>query len=283
MDVNLSKVRTGFVCVNFNNSEYTKEFIISCINLVAIGEIKIVIVDNNSEEEDFVYLTNFIRKLSDERIELIRSPNNIGYFRGLNLGLKYLQTYSVDYAVVGNNDLIFDEFFLLCLYGRSFDENFLVIAPDLIKPDGTHQNPHLISPYSRLRIAFKRIYFSNYYLGSFLQILVDTKNRLFKSNVSKNHKEGPIFMGYGACYILTKRFLAKCQLLDANLFLMGEEGAISNQVKLAGGLIYYFPELKVLHNDHSTIGKLPNRFLFEQNKIAFNYLMNECKELHCRS
>jgi GT2 family glycosyltransferase len=269
----------AFVCVNYNNWSFTNSFLKSCLQFNLNNEIKIIVVDNASNDSDLNNLRNCIYLLKDDRIQLLESSSNVGYFRGLNIGLSYLNKNTYDYIIIGNNDITFDNSFLKTLRNSDFSKEIFVVSPDIVRPDGIHQNPHSLFPYSKLKIFYKHIYFKNFFIASVIQLIVNYfKSKFHKQQIAYQY-EGPIFMGYGACYILTKSFLSHFSSLDSNLFLMGEEGALSNQVVSKGGKVYYCPSLKVFHNDHSTIGKLPGKFIFDQNKIAFKYFINECKAL----
>lgn len=60
-------------------------------------------------------------------------------------------------------------------------------------------------------------------------------------------------MGFGACYIILPRYIQKLGLLDESVFLMGEEALLGNQVYSNGGEILYTPQVKVIHQDRSSV------------------------------
>jgi GT2 family glycosyltransferase len=85
-----------------------------------------------------------------------------------------------------------------------------------------------------------------------------------------------IYQGYGACYILGPLFFENFNLLDAPVFLMGEEFFLSKQLEDKGFEIYYDPYFSVIHHDHATVGKLPSKKLWtisrESHKIYREYI-----------
>lgn len=76
-------------------------------------------------------------------------------------------------------------------------------------------------------------------------------------------------MGFGACYILLPRYIQKLGLLDESVFLMGEEALLGNQVYSNGGEILYTPQVKVIHQDHSTFKKMPSIHTYNITKESY--------------
>ncbi len=94
-----------------------------------------------------------------------------------------------------------------------------------------------------------------------------------------NDKEQVILMGYGACYVLTNFFFKKFSQLNAPTFLMGEEGVLASQVIGANGVTLYCPDLIVNHHDHSSIGKLPSRKLYNYSRESYKYYLKNLKNI----
>jgi GT2 family glycosyltransferase len=176
-DLKRFKMNVGFVCVNYNNSKVTIDFILNVRSLNQEQNISIVIVDNASDPDDVARLEYFIRNID---VLLIKSVKNIGYFGGLNLGLEQLNKLEFDYIVIGNNDLNFDKIFLTILEQKNFEKGVLVVCPNIIRPDGIHQNPHVERRFSPLQKFYRKIYFKNYIFGLVLQLIYDLFKKLFK-------------------------------------------------------------------------------------------------------
>jgi len=266
-----------FVAVNFNNSDETLIYIKSIISQ-DFKNWNIVIVDNNSTIIDLVRLEDFC--LNVPNVSLIKNEKNIGYFPALNIGLNAIQRNESDYIIVGNNDLSFQKDFIEKLNTLVLDDDVLVIAPNIVKLDVIHQNPHIISDFNLIEKIYRRVYYSNYYLAITLQFFY-SKLKLLKGggNRKENYRIIPILMGYGACYILTPNFFKHYKYLDAPVFLMGEEGILASQVMRAGGITLYHPELVVNHLDHTSIGKIPNKTLFKYSQLSYKYFIKNCKNV----
>ncbi len=273
-------MKTAFICVNYNNSLITIEYINNVLEYSTIYKVEIIIIDNASNAQDINDLDRFIENLKNENVILIKSEINIGYFKGLNLGINQLNKLEYDFVVIGNNDLIFDDNFLQILKSKKTESNVFVIAPNIIRLDGIHQNPHIIEKFSKIQNAYRKIYFSNYYMGVFVQFIYNKfRSKLVQEDRVNNHIEQKIVMGYGACYILTKSFFNSFEALNAPVFLMGEEGILANQVISGNGITLYCPDLIVNHHDHSSIGKVASKTLYKFSQDSYKYYSKNLKHI----
>ncbi len=271
--------KIAFICVNYNNVNYTIDFIKSLNNICKTEFIQIVVVDNASKDNS----VEVLHKLEMEytNVMVIYSKTNVGYFKGLNLGINKLKTEDYDYIVIGNNDLTFDRSFTEKLTLKTFNEDVLVVSPNIIRMDGIHQNPHIVKKFGTFEKLYRRVYFSNYYISIVLQMVYN----LLRSNIKPVDREGfdveqDIIMGYGACYILTRNFFRNFNSLDAPNFLMGEEGVLANQVLSVQGRTLFDPSLIVNHHDHSSIGKVSSRKLYDFSRESYFYYLKNLKNLH---
>jgi GT2 family glycosyltransferase len=253
--------RVGFVMTNYNNASYTRGAVESLAKSPDWAECDVAIVDNNSTPED----VDALRRLQQEhpRVHLVLNESNLGYFRGLNVGLRYLRERepALNLIVVGNNDLVFPPDFVSALWANAaLLERHWVIAPDLITLDGVHQNPHVLNAISKPRQAVYDLYFASYPLALSIRWIARITRRFTSRTDTGAHRiAGPIYMGYGACYILGPQFFRNFSELWAPVFLMGEEYFLSKQLGDRGQQVYYEPSIRVQHYDHASIDKLPSR------------------------
>jgi len=254
-------MKIGFVFTNYNSTSYTKDLIIS-LNLVS-SDIKgpIIIVDNNSDEENVKELKSL--KEENTNLHLILSTINLGYFRGLNAGIKYIKDNfnEINFIVIGNNDLIFHADFIETIKKKlEIFEKYPVISPNIITDTGIHQNPHVIKNISFTRELIFDIYYTNYHFAKAIRFLAKITNRLTDRNDELNHETAqPIRQGHGSCYILGPLFLINFDELFAPTFLTGEEFYLSIQLKSKNYQVYYEPSIKIIHHCHSSIDKIPSK------------------------
>lgn len=270
-------MKIAFICVNYNNSNHTVEFIKSILKFKNECLYKVIVVDNASQKKDIKCLD----EICFQNVEIIKSKKNVGYFKGLNIGINAVKNFEFDYIVIGNNDITFDKNFIKELTNSKFDKSTFVIAPNIIKPDGSHQNPHIVKKFNIFKRLYRRIYFANYHLSVLIQFFMNLIKSLSKSyDREGNNREQYILMGYGACYILTSNFFKNFINLDAPNFLMGEEGVLANQILSKNGKTIYKPNIIVHHLDHTSIGKIPDKKLYNFRKESYRYSIRNHKYLY---
>lgn len=259
-----------FIAVNFNNAGHTIAYVESILSLEDLGNCVIIIIDNASGEADFTLLENYIRSLSNPNILLVQSPSNVGYFRGLNLGLKLIDDPSENLVIVGNNDLTFQSDFLIALRRLRFDSETYAVAPDVVSLDGRHQNPHCINRVSRFRIFCYDLYFSNYYFGKLIFWMMQVLKKVVLPTPKETWRtEQYIYMGIGAIYVLTGRFFDTYDALDNRVFLWGEEALLAGQISQVNGKILYAPSLVVHHYENASVSKIPSLKTYEITKASY--------------
>lgn len=271
-------MRYYFVAVNYNGSDFTKEYIDSVNNIITVpeDEIYIIIVDNASNENDKARLTSFERQYNN--LEIIFSSENLGYFKGLNKGIESIRKDEDSIIIVGNNDLTFDCSFIENLDRIDYDEDVLVIAPNIITKDGRQQNPHVIKEVPRIEKIKVALYNSNYYIGQALRFVNQKIRKLRNKPVSLTNNCGQmkIKRGIGACYVLTPNFFKHFTKLDDRVFMWGEEALLSNQIESVGGSTLYDPTIIITHHESASVKSIQSKKKYymvrESYKIYRRYL-----------
>jgi GT2 family glycosyltransferase len=264
-----------FICVNYNNSEYTAKMLHSIASQqfpVKTATISCIVVNNSNDPDDSLKLGDICSQYPWVRV--IQSDDNLGYFGGLNLGLKEISSDKNDSVIICNNDLYFDEKFVHSFISTNYRENVYVVCPDVVTVDGDHQNPHHSKPISFFEKLRFDLYFSNYWFGvlmKFSSSLLKTLRKKIVSTIKVNKSEGcEINQGVGACYILTHKFFENCGYqLFFPWFLYGEEACLSWQIRSNGGISWFDPELIVQHDESSSTSKLPARKGYEMARTSY--------------
>ena len=261
----------GFVFTNFNNSNYTVEAIRSLARSADWERFRICVVDNASGEDEKAILGLLMTEFP--AIRIIYNHSNLGYFRGLNLGINAVRANNplLDTIIIGNNDLefpvtIFDQV-ESC---RALLAEHPALSPDIVTLDGVHQNPHVLHPVSRLRLLVWSLYYSNYYLGMTIRTIAGMTRRFTRMKDSDHHMTaGPVDQGFGACYILGPLFFRHFHQLWAPSFLMHEEYFFSLQLESRGYKVFYTPSIQVHHHYHASTGSLPSKHIWEYSRESY--------------
>ncbi|OLU33074.1 glycosyltransferase [Pseudomonas sp. PA27(2017)] len=262
-------MKLGYVCTNYNNSAYTRVAVDTLLKIPG-HDCKIVIVDNASDKENVEILRGIQKEFSS--VDVIYSPNNSGYFSGLNAGIERLRMNYPDlgWMVVGNNDLEFPKDFIDNIEGKlSHFSTFPVISPDVVTLDGEHQNPHVIERISKVREFFYDVYYSNYYVGMLMLKLASLMPSLSERTDEQQWRVArPIYQGHGSCYILGPKFFELFGKLWAPTFMMSEEFFLSKQLQDKGFKVYYDPGVQVLHHWHASLATLPGKRRWQMARDA---------------
>jgi GT2 family glycosyltransferase len=262
-------MKLAYVCTNYNNSAFTLAAVDSLMRNQN-HDIVVFVVDNASAPDEVCKLRPLAQRYPS--VHVIEGQHNVGYFHGLNVGLKALrqQRPDIEWVVAGNNDLEFPEDFCKCLEENAGAlQDHSVISPDVVTLDGEHQNPHVISNISAIREIFYDLYYSNYQLGRLIYKLAKMFPRLSERSDEEQWQQArPIYQGHGSCYVLGPRFFRQFTELWAPTFMMSEEFFLSKQLKDVGEQVYYEPRIRVVHHWHGSLDNLPSRRRWDMARDA---------------
>ena len=100
--------------------------------------------------------------------------------------------------------------------------------------------------------------FSNYGAARLVDALARVTGVIASKNNTRGHELArPIYMGFGACYVLTRRFFETFDQLWAPSFLMGEEYFLTRQLHEQGLGVYYDPSLCIQHRFNGAMENVP--------------------------
>jgi GT2 family glycosyltransferase len=89
------------VILNWNSPEETLDAVASVLKM-DYPNFRVVIIDNGSTDNS----VEMLQKIEDGRIELISSPENLGFTGGCNLGFERALQYGSDYVWLLNSDAV---------------------------------------------------------------------------------------------------------------------------------------------------------------------------------
>lgn len=141
----------AYVVLHYRTLELTKDCVSHLRTLSPDSHI--VIVDNGSADGSGSVLHDLYSGC--DMVDVISSPENLGFASGNNLGFQYARSrFSPDYIVVMNNDVIITQpDFEERIASHMAASNVDVCGPDIHTPDGHHQNPLRLKPFGTFRIV----------------------------------------------------------------------------------------------------------------------------------
>jgi N-acetylglucosaminyl-diphospho-decaprenol L-rhamnosyltransferase len=244
-------VRFSIITVNYASWPYT----LRCIDsLYGTGyeDFEVVIVDNDQESTPPEII---------HPVRLIRSPENVGFARACNRGIL---ASSGEYIVLINPDTLVEKDFFESL------EEFLDQDPG-----AGVAGPRIVDGEGNLQLsARKELSLVSGVLGrtSLLTRLLG-KNPLVRRLFPATQKlSGPTVVDWvsGACMIIRRRTIEEIGPLDERFFMYFEDADLCRRAREAGWLVYYLPQVEVLHHTGASSRSKP-RAVWDLHKSAFLY------------
>lgn len=228
--------RVFIIILHFGNSAVTK----TCINSILKYEKnyrEIIIVDNSS---------NFIQKYSN-KITIIKNSNNLGYGRGMNVGIRYALSKKATHIFLLNNDIRFTQPVL----------QSLIEVLDMNKKKG------IVGP----AIKFKRQGKTIYDLGGKINPLFGRTSHVeVEILLSKDHYKVDYISG--CSMLIKKEVFETIGFFDEQFFLYYEDVDFCLRAKQRGYERVICSSVSVIHKLSSSIGKNSKVALYHQTKSA---------------
>lgn len=244
-------MKLSIIVVNYNQKYFPR----LCTEAIKRSKVnfnyEIVFVDNNSQDESITYLRQQAEK---KNITLIESPDNLGYGKGNNLGVKNCHG---EYLLIMNPDIIVEEDSIQRMVDyMEKNPQVGVMGPKLTYPDGKVQES------CRRNMTF----FDLIVKRTFLQKIPTFKKRLKKYLMEDfdHNQEREVDLLCGACYIFPRKAYEKVGGFDKRYFLFMEDFDICREIKKAGYKVTYYPVINVLHNHKRLSGGSLSKLLFKK-------------------
>ncbi|MGL4998992.1 MAG: glycosyltransferase [Cetobacterium sp.] len=255
----------GFVILHYKNFIETKKCLDSILMLKNQKEVKILLVDNFSNDGSAEKLEKIYEK--NKNFAILYNNENYGFSKGNNLGCsEILKNYDIDYLCVINNDTIILQKDFCIKIKNSFEENlFDILGPDIIGKDSIKQNPfRTLENISEVKENIKEIKNIKYkailkFCFPFLQLITNFCKRklVIKKSLTNQEKENEEVQKniglHGSFMVFSKKYIKKYQkIIPEYTFMYGEEHFITYR-RIKNNLnVIYDPRIKIFHNEGSS-------------------------------
>gem|GEM_PF-1813170 len=259
------KVAVSVVC--YNNENEVINFARLINKQIYDGDIKLFITLNkckNSEKfEERVKECYF-------NSEVIIPNKNKGYLKGCLLGAKNKE---FDYILICNTDISFDENLISKLV-KEIRDNVWCVGPDIVlKKNGQHQNPFLVTRPSKNKIKFWRFIYSNLIIYNIYVWMHSNKNRIVKNKVNNfTNEKKEVYAVHGSCFLISKDCFDYIVMEKSDIFMYGEELFIAEIVRENKKKCMFNSNIKVIHNENQVTGFVGNRKKQKWLKNSFRYI-----------
>lgn len=249
----------AFVILNYGTYKETVECVSSIFEHIDTNDYMITIIDNGSIDDSLSKLQE--KYLDNVKVDIIPTNENLGFAKGNNIGIKYVNNkYSPEFVIVLNSDI---ELFQDNIYAKISTEfkksHFGVWGPMMLT--GTARcddSPWVPMTLSQAQIQLEKSE-KTYKLLKYMPFaLFRIQNKVFsswKKEKDERHQHGE-FWKYqtdvelqGAFLVFSKPVFEHIEGFDNRTFLYYEEQLLYMAVKKAGMKMVYDPRYAVYHKD----------------------------------
>ncbi len=276
-----------FVILHYQTKADTIECVNSILTNLANPGIKIIVVDNGSPNGSGHELKELFK--SNDRIEILLSPENLGFTGGNNIGFQHAKhQYRADFIALINNDTIIRQHeFVDAIIGKYKSFPFHLLGPDIVTLSGIHQNP-VFNKSSSLKAVqnyinhYRKVLFLNY-LG--LDVILEKIKKFFfpeskihieniKKEIDHSSEQEGVAL-HGSAIVFSGLYIEKYEGLYPGPFMYGEEAILDYIVKRDKLITVYWPGVSILHKDDSSTNFVYGKAL----KRRRFYLKNSLRSL----
>ena len=255
---------TAFVILHYRTLDVT----IQCLDslLKVAPDSHIVVVDNNSGDGSGEEVRR--RFAGCNNVAVVINDQNLGFAKGNNTGYKYVKdNFDVDCVVVMNNDVIITQSGFADIIANYMKAQHLdVCGPDVVTPEGRHQNPLQRQPFPTFRIV-KWMLMDCIRLIMLKLHLFEKKILATYTSVSNSYQRQDIDLNgitdcvlHGSCVAYSRDYLSKEDFAFVPVtFLYAEEMILADYCKRKNYRTGVCPTATVTHLGGKTImnGALP--------------------------
>ena len=251
--------KVAIITVNYNNSKDTLEFLESLEKLDTKGlEVKTVVVDNGSEEEDankiLKQLTRESTGLSpvqnDEGTDFLQTGGNFGFSGGYNRGMEYALAWGAQYLLIINNDTLINDSDLLhqLIKTADSDEKIGIVIPKIYFAPGYEFHKDRYKKEDQGKVIW-------YAGGSFDWDNIGSKHRgIDEVDEGKYDSIEQVDFATGCCLLIKREVIEQVGNFDQKLFAYFEDNDFSERAKKAGFKKFYNGKTSIYHKVSQTTG-----------------------------
>ena len=228
-------MKLSVVIVNYNH-KYFPRLAVEALEKAHTGfPFEIIVVDNASRDEESLM---FLEKAhTDKRITLIKSPKNVGFGQGNNLGAKIAQG---EYIFLHNPDVTVKEDSLKKMVEYlDHHKDIGILGPKLVYSSGKVQES------CRRHMAFTDLVLNRTFLGKLPMFRKRVKHYLMED--FDHTKIQDVDLITGAAMLIPRTVFEKVGGFDPRYFLFMEDFDLCNMIRKAGYRIVYYPEAEMNH------------------------------------
>lgn len=228
-------MKVSVIIVNYNHKYFPKLAVEALEKSKGSFDMEIIVVDNASHDPESL---GFLEKAHEQkRLTLIKSPENIGFGRGNNLGAKVA---SGDYIFVHNPDVQVAETSIQQMIDYlEKHKDIGILGPQLVYASGKIQES------CRRHMSFFDLLLNRTFLGKLPFLKARVRKYLMED--FDHSKTQDVDLLTGAAMMIPRKTWDEVGGFDDRYFLFMEDFDLCREVKKHGHRIVYYPEVKLEH------------------------------------
>lgn len=259
----------GIVLINFNGWQDATECLKSLAQVETLHQLKVVLVDNASREEERPKISVIRRYKKNLRLEIIQNQENLGFAGGNNVGIKKLLDDKVDFIMLLNNDTIVDKHFIDPLVALFKEQPHAGIAsPKIYFAPGYefHRDRYKESEkgkviwYAGGIIDWDNVYAYHYGVDD---VDIGRYNTVKKTTFIS-----------GCCMMMKREVVENIGLLDEKYFMYLEDVDFCMRAKRATFELWFVPQSYIWHKNAQSSGKPGSSlhiYYLTRNRLLFGF------------
>jgi len=237
-------IKVSLVMVTYNNSGIIKKSLLSFITFLNDYLDEIIIFDNASIDKTI----DIINDIKDSRIRLIKSEQNLGYRKAMNILLKLAKN---EIVIVTNPDVYLIDNSIINIVKTMENDKKIAIG-----------NP---VPITQKNLMFKELLPCILYETKSPSKIIKGGKRILESSID-----------WGAIFIIRKNVFNEIGGLNEKCFMFGEEIERSKKIQKRGYKIIWDTRSQVIHEYSYSIRRVRDKKLI--NKLTYSYY---CSIINC--
>lgn len=248
--------KVAIVILNYLNDNDTVECVESAFTLEG-GPYDIIVVDNASHNGAYERLQQ--RFGADARVTLLRTPRNLGFARGNNVGIRYARRYKkADFVLVVNNDTVFT------------NPAYISEMLDACEPSVGIAGSRICLPGEKIQKPYGTYFSWDDCWKKWINLCSETQGGCFDFRPARQQYH---IMLHGSALLFTPAFFRRYRGFYPRTFLYHEEEILYLMCLCAGLQERYVDKAEIFHKEDQSSGQsfgnaseVKNKFLAQSYK-----------------
>lgn len=233
----------GVIILNYKNWKVTIECVASIMESKFSEDIYILLIDNGSKNESVDRLEAAFH--NNKMVHIIKLPENLGFAKGNNIGIKKCKEKGITYCLLVNSDVILKKDTISLLYVEMLRHKDAVIIGPGVKGEDNQRMPS--SRLSSVRII------DALEIGRWIKTKSLNEDEVWECT--------RVYSVSGCCFLIDINKFIELSAFDEATFLYNEENILGALVERSNYSIYIYPRAEVIHKHAASSGGGRNDFV----------------------